>query len=349
MVSSGTEGHVRPGGAADDLPFLAGVFGLGEVHDVRYLAEGLMNRNWRVRTARGEFALKLIVDVPVVKARRSLGVLQPLAAAGLPVCAPCLTAAGDALAEIDGRSYCLLPWAAGVHRPGTTLDLNEAARLGVLLGEVHRSLAIPEAALPPAAEVPRAKVTAPESALAEADRFQEIIARLDEPSPFDLAAATALRRRKELIAEWAGRRPAVEVPRGPVGWTHGDFQHLNLLWRGPVISAVLDWDRLGVRPYAEEAVRSAQVQFGTEDGRLDLGRVAAFVSGYRSVVPVSDADLADAAERLWWKRMSDFWQLQWHYDKDDHGPDRLWVSGERLLEWWTGSRDVVRDAFIARS
>jgi homoserine kinase type II len=327
---------------------LVEAYGLGEIHDVRYLAEGLMNQNWRIVTAEGEFALKQIVDVPVPKARRSLSVLQPLAAAGLPVCAP-LSTSGDVVAEVDGRSYCLLPWAAGTHRPGAALELDEAARLGVLLGEIHQGLAAPAAALPPPVEVPRAKVTGLQSALAEADRFLEVIARLEELAPFDLAAATALNRRKVLIAEWTEHRPADEVPRGPVGWTHGDFQHLNLLWQDSVVSAVLDWDRLGVRPYGEEVVRTAQVQFGTEDGRLDLGRVAAFTSGYRSVVPITDADLADAVERLWWKRMSDFWQLQWHYDKDDHGPDHLWVSGERLLEWWTGARDSVRDAFTARS
>lgn len=308
-----------------------------------------MNRNWRIVTAQGEFALKQIVDVPVPKARRSLRVLQPLAAAGLPVCAPRPSTSGDVVVEVDGRSYCLLAWAAGAHRPGATLEADEAGRLGVLLGEIHQGLAAPEAALPSAVEVPRAKVTRPESALAEADRFLEVVARLEEPSPFDLAAATALNRRKVLITQWAEHRPADEVPRGTVGWTHGDFQHLNLLWQDSVVSAVLDWDRLGVRPYGEEVVRSAQVQFSTGDGRMDLGHVAAFISGYRSVVPISDTDLADAVERLWWKRMTDFWQLQWHYDKDDHGPDHLWASGERLLEWWAGSRDTVRDAFTASS
>lgn len=338
-----------PGGSTNDLPVLAKAYGLGEIHDVRYLAEGLMNRNWRIVAARGEFALKQIVDVPVAKARRSLAVLQPLADAGLPVCAPRLSASGDVVAEVEGRSYCLLPWADGAHRSGSELAQEEAARLGSLLGEIHRGLAAPEAALSPPVEVPRAKVTPPESAVAEADHFLNVISGLEVPTAFDAAAATALRRRKTLIAKWAEHRPVDEVPRGPVGWTHGDFQPLNLLWQGPAITAVLDWDRLGVRPYGEEVVRTAQVQFGNEDGRLDLGRVAAFVSGYRSVVEIADVDLADAAERLWWKRMSDFWQLQWHYDKNDHGPDHLWVSGEQLLEWWTSSRETVREAFTGRS
>lgn len=331
--------------AESELLDVADVFELGAVRQVRFIAEGLMNRNWRLEAERGVFAVKQIVDVPVAKARRSLGVLEVLAGRGLPVCASRQSAAGDVVAEVEGRSYCVFGWAEGSHRPGVDLDVGEAADLGALLGRIHVGLAAPEAGLEQVSGRPRAKVTALESAAAEADRFLDVIAGLDEPGPFDVAAAEALERRKVLLARFVGLRPSDEVSRGPVGWTHGDFQPLNVLWQGGVVTAVLDWDRLGVRPYGEEVVRTAQVQFGTEDGRLDLERVAAFTAGYRSVVPVSDGDLVDAAQRLWWKRLTDFWQLQWHYDKDDHGPDHLWVSGERLLHWWCGHLEEVRAAF----
>jgi len=121
------------------------------------------------------------------------------------------------------------------------------------------------------------------------------------------------------------------------------------LWRDGRVAAVLDWDRVAVRPLAEEVVRTAQVQFATKGGRLDLERVAAFTAGYRGVVDLVDEDLRDAAVRLWWKRMTDFWPLQWHYDKADHGCDDLWTSGEVLLGWWSGHRDLVQDAFTRRA
>ncbi|WP_308250434.1 phosphotransferase [Sphaerisporangium fuscum] len=311
-----------------------------------FLPSGMMNRNWRVETEQGVFALKELVDVPVPKARRSLDVLQALAAGDLPVCPPRLTMQKDSVLEIDGHAYCLLPWAQGVHRDGTGLSAEEAARLGRLLGETHQ--AAETTGLEPPAGRPRAKATSPEAAAAEADRFLQVIAALDEPQAFDHAAARALQQRKELLAAYAGDRPGDEVPAGPVGWTHGDFQPLNLLWEHGRVSAILDWDRLAVRPYGEEVVRTAQVQFTTSEGRLELDLVAAFTAGYRAVMPLDDGDLADAVTRLWWKRASDFWQLQWHYDKGDHGPDEVWVSGERLLHWWTGCRDQVTAAFTAR-
>ncbi|MFD4322787.1 phosphotransferase [Streptomyces sp. NPDC058548] len=66
-------------------------------------------------------------------------------------------------------------------------------------------------------------------------------------------------------------RPRGDVPAGPHGWTHSDFQYRNLLCAGGELTAILDWDRLGVRPYAEEVVRTAQVQFGVEGIRPGSG------------------------------------------------------------------------------
>lgn len=144
----------------DVLAVVAAAYGLGEIRRVRYLAEGLMNRNWRVETGWGVFALKQIVDVPVPKARRSLVVLRSLAADGLPVCAPCLSSSADVVVEIGGRNYCLLPWVEGTHRSGTELELEEASSLGALLGEIHLALASSGTGLAPVVEAPRAKVTA---------------------------------------------------------------------------------------------------------------------------------------------------------------------------------------------
>lgn len=81
---------------------------------------------------------------------------------------------------------------------------------------------------------------------------------------------------------------------------------------------------------------------------LDLGRVAAFVSGYRTVVPVSTEDLADAVERLWWKRMCDLWHLDFHYLRGNCSCDHLFLPASRFLGWWTGRREEVQAAFAAQ-
>ncbi|WP_437114443.1 phosphotransferase [Streptomyces cyaneofuscatus] len=116
------------------------------------------------------------------------------------------------------------------------------------------------------------------------------------------------------IGKHACLRPEGDIPAGPHGWTHGDFQHRNLLRAGGELGAVLDWDRLGNRPYAEEVVRTAQVQFGVE-GDFDL------------------------------ERMTDFWQLEFHYDRDDHSCDDLFLADTALLHRWTERLDGVEQAF----
>ncbi|SDI48277.1 homoserine kinase type II [Sinosporangium album] len=325
-----------------------GQFGLGETRKVTFLPEGLMNRNWRIDAANGAYALKLLRDVSAETACRNGLVLTALASAGLPVCAPVATRDGDVLLTIGPRSYLVSPWAEGAHVEGTDLPLHEATDLGALVATIHRALGdAARVPLPLPDARPRAKVTGPDEAIGKADRLLAVIDELAEPGEYDECARELLWERKVLIDKHRSSAPAAGEAAGPFGWTHGDLQHRNVLRCDGRVTAVLDWDRIGVRPLGEEVARTAQVQFGGEHGRLDLERVAAFVAGYRSVTPLSRADLADAVERLWWKRMSDYWIFEFHYDRGDHGPDSLMAVSEELLAWWTDRRDDVEEAFSA--
>ncbi|MFJ2862695.1 phosphotransferase [Kitasatospora sp. NPDC087314] len=334
---------------AEDLAVLCEAFGLGAVRGCHFLSDGLMNGNWRLDTAEGSFALKRIMDVPLSLARRNLAVLSELADDGLPVGRARVSSTGDVVVEVADRGYCLIPWMEGSHQVGTALSVGQAADLGVLLGRIHQSLNGERMAglLPPGPEQVTVSVTTPAEAHQEADRFLALIAGLESRTAFDVEAATALAERKVLLKKYGHEHPAGEVAVGPVGWTHGDVQHRNVLWRNGEIVGVIDWDRIRVRPFGEEVARTATVQFGGEDGFLDLERTSAFMAGYRSVVQLPVPALADAVERLWWKRMSDYWQLVFHYDRDDHSCDHLFLPAERFLAWWTERREDVQEAFAA--
>lgn len=326
-----------------DLAAVTDAFDLGEVTEVpQYLTDGLMNRNWRIGTGRGRFAVKHIIDVPLEAARRNLRTLSALAADGIPVCTPLITTHGDTVTEVDGRGYCVIEWVDGAHVRGNDLDLDQVVLLGERLGHIHRALAVNAPAPVPAAP-PVAEVTGVAKAVEAADRYLATVTALDAPSAFDRSVAEAMEARKQLLGKYGDLHPLGEVPAGPYGCTHGDFQYRNILWREGQVAAVLDWDRLRIRPYAEEVTRTAQVQFGV-DGRFDLERVSAFVSGYRTVVDLSAEDLADGVRRLWWKRMTDFWQLSFHYKRGDDGFDDLFLDDEALLHWWTDRLDEVQTA-----
>lgn len=201
----------------EDLGVLGESFGLGEIQACRFLPNGLMNGNWRLETADGAFALKRIMDVPLPLARRNLAVLSELADAGVPVGRPMATSSGETVAEVAGRGYCLIPWLEGGHQPGTGLTLAQAGDLGLLLGQIHRSLNGERTIrlLPPPSEPLAAPVTTPYWARAEADRFLALIAALDSPTAFDAEAAQALGEHKVLLDKYAHFHPGTEVAAGP--------------------------------------------------------------------------------------------------------------------------------------
>jgi homoserine kinase type II len=72
--------------------------------------------------------------------------------------------------------------------------------------------------------------------------------------------------------------------------------------------------------------------------------MAAFVRGYRTHVPITGAQLADAAHRRWWTLLTEAWPLDRHYDDNDHTCDHLFVRRSDYLRWWTAHRDEVTAA-----
>lgn len=228
------------------------------------------------------------------------------------------------------------------------LSRAQAGALGASLGRLHEGLnALGGPDLPPPSARPTARVADPQRATEDADRFLSHIGREHLNSSFDRTAVEFLDQRRVLLGKYEHLRPLSDAPAGPFGWAHGDFQHLNVMWRNGELAAVIDWDRLKVRPFGEEVARSATLLFGHDDGWLDLGRVSAFVGGYRRFVTITDDDLLDAVDRLWWKRMCDYWHLEFHYDRGDHSCDHLFLSASRFLAWWTERLDEVRAAFTA--
>lgn len=327
-----------------DLEALTGTYRLGDLHAIRYLPDGRMNRNWKLDTDRGRFALKHLTDRDPADVRRKLGLLERLAAKGIPVAAPVATADGDLICETGGNAYYLCEWIEGEH-VGAEMSRAQAAHMGAVIARVHRALAHPGLGLPPVQAIP-ATVNDPDAAIAETGRFLKAAERLDQDD-FDRAAAPVLHRRLELIAANAPLRPEPGIVPGPHGWMHGDCHHWNLIWTGDRIRAVIDWDRIRSGPCAEELVRAATWQFNRPDGSIDLAKVAAFLAGYRSVQAIDGAALADAARRRWWKMLSHCWHLDFHYDRADRSCDDLFFSDDRLMGWWTANLDEVEAAFAA--
>ncbi|MDQ1295435.1 MAG: hypothetical protein QG608_3320 [Actinomycetota bacterium] len=313
-------------------------FGLPEPEQIEVITAGLMNRNWKVSCAGRHLALKQVLDVGADQARFQHRVSGQLNEVGLPVPVPLHTPDGETLVETTDGFWSASPWVQGETMPASIWALDEVRMVGELLGRVHQELRRRLGPVPHSGEV---DVTSPHKALDKFAKYRR--AALAEPRDgFDELVVSVLVERAELVERYSPERPIAGVVT-PMGWCHGDFHDLNLLWEGGRVSAVLDWDRLGARPVAGEVVRTATLCFAEESG-LDLERVAAFVGAYCEVTGMPAGHLADSAHRLWWERVCDVWQLGRHYDRQDCSCDHLFRSASALVPWWCTYRDKAQAA-----
>ncbi|MEU1345795.1 phosphotransferase enzyme family protein [Streptomyces sp. NPDC005775] len=321
----------------------------GEPLTCEPLDQGLLNHGYRVSTTRGSYFLKHHLDdstgdrATIVRQHRATQRLQSL---GVPVAPPVVDSDGDTVTEIGGRCYALHPWVEGLHRAGAQLTLAQSLRLGALLGAVHTGL---EQVMDAGAGA-GAGVRSGHASRDPADTFAVIdgllaAARGRRPrDSFDELAEHRLLERRTLLEQHADRRPP--APDGPAtGWVHGDFHPLNVLYRGAEPVAILDWDRLGVQPRAEEAVRAAAIFFVKPVGELELGKVRAYARAYRRAAGAGADELAAAVHRVWWERLNDFWILHWRYCLNDRRADPQFPAVSALAVWWTREYEAVRDAF----
>ncbi|SNT60515.1 homoserine kinase type II [Streptosporangium subroseum] len=336
--------------ASLDLQVLATVcesFGLGPPTGITAIAEGLMNRNWRVDVGAVSVAVKEVLDVSADQALFQHRTTAVLAAAGLPVPAPLATADGQTLLHLGEAVFSAVAWVDGEHFAGTQWSLAQCRQVGELLGRIHAGLA---QALPEGVGAIQHRV--PEGAKAKAgiDRYQALIDERPHPDDFDRFARTQLNAQRELLESMDHLRPDDSTDLEPAGYVHGDFHALNLLWQGGQVAAVLDWDRMGRRrAYAYELARSVTLIFSdATTGVVDVRRAAAFVAAYRGVISVSDEQVLHAVRRLWWERMCDLWQLNWHYERHDTSCDHLFISASAMLEWWSTHLELVEQTFTIR-
>jgi Ser/Thr protein kinase RdoA (MazF antagonist) len=314
-------------------------YSITEVHAMRPLTEGLLNRAYIVDTDTDRYFLKDYLNQTPETIRAQHLMTRRLSAAGLPVSAPLADAAGETLQSHDGHLLALYPWVEGHHKRGTQLDLADCRELGSLLGRLHNTLDRLHGPVQQPLFLPCDPV---ELARSTAHRLLEAIGRLTVREGVDELAEFRLHERLGLLRELAGRRP------GPgtlltVGPVHGDFHDLNIMYGPKGVVSVVDWDRLCVAPCLEELIRSALIIF-VEFGRLDLDLVREYVHGYLDERPWLAVEVPAAVHRLWWERLTDFWMLTWRYELNDHRPSVQFADQSAMIVWWTHHYDKVLHA-----
>jgi Ser/Thr protein kinase RdoA (MazF antagonist) len=219
---------------------------------------------------------------PEVAAEHEL--IRHVASRGVPAPLPVARADGSTVVAVDGVAHALFESARGDQRARESLTDADARASGAMLARVHA-----------ATDGYQGAPVRPlwldwdgEAWVRRLDRIAAAIEQLGHRSDLNAWAATRVASQRDWLADSAC--PHSYTPTFRSQLLHGDYQEANLFFDDAGVSGVIDWDNAVVFPRAYELVRACAFMFGVEPAHT-----AAFVDGYRSVAPLSEAELADGA------------------------------------------------------
>jgi homoserine kinase type II len=234
-----------------------------DVSRVEPLAAGSVNSNFRITDAANRrYFARLYEEQGADGARAELRLLKELGGAGVPVVEPLGSGAGGEVLELRGKPFALYPWVEGEILCQAQVTPEHARGVGEALARLH--LATPQV-----------------TPLAEGRfRVEDLRVRLDRverESPAHRDAALHIRRR---LDHYDARRN-LEVPSGVI---HGDLFRDNVLWQGPRLAALLDFESASSGPFAFDLMVTVLAWCYAEAFRSEL--VSAMLTGYTSLRPL---------------------------------------------------------------
>ncbi len=240
------------------------------VEAVRGIPEGSVNSNYAIRTAGGgRVFLRIFEEQAQESAAREARMLDHLAARGVPTPKP--------IARIDEPGFvcsfaekpvAIFPWVEGEALCSKRVTADTVFRVGDALARVHLAGADLDGA--PLSRFRPANLEAriasiPQAAVAQSDEL-----------------ASAVRELSAKLAEVSRSEP----PRR--GVIHGDLFRDNVIWRGPAIAALLDFESASRgSPVFDLSVTLLAWCYG-DDLSAELCR--ALVAGYQEIRPLSPTE-----------------------------------------------------------
>ncbi len=221
--------------------------------------KGSINTNYHLWAGGQRYFLRLNEGKTDAEVLFEASVLRYLEEARFPAVRLRVAQDGRCFVPVAGRQAMLFQYAPGEEVTREALDPAHCRRVGEQLGRL-RDLA---SGLSGTRENPygRARV---------ADWLQEL--EPDGGGDPDVAAALPMLR-DEL-------ERATKLPAGPRGLVHGDLFVDNVLWIGPGISSVLDWEMSCTDVFDYDLAVTINAWCFTD--RFDRARVEALLAGYRS-------------------------------------------------------------------
>ena len=313
--------EVSPGEAGA----LVARLGLGELTALTGIHSGIENTNYFAHTTHGRFVLTVFERLTRAQLPFYLGLMQHLAARGLPVPGPKADATGAILHTVQGKPAAVVDRLRGEHHLAP--DAADCERLGAVLARMH--LAAADFAL----QQPHLRGLA----------WWVETAPLIAPH-LDAAAASLLGSELAYQQQLAASPAFDALPRGPI---HADLFRDNVMFEqtatGREISGLFDFYFAGVDTWLFDiAVCLNDWCVDLATGRLIEARAQALVAAYHRERPLHGTELRlmpalmrAAALRFWISRL---WDL--HLPRDAallaaHDPSHFErVLRERIAAPW---------------
>ena len=243
---------------------------IGRMVAFRGIAEGVENSNYALKTTQGDFILTLYEKrVDQAELPWFLGLMEHLAAQGMPCPLPVRTADGANLNMIAGRMAAITTFLPGVWP--RRVHVAHCAPLGEALARLHRAgegyAPVRRNALGPDGWRPLY-----EKAAARADEVQPGLAR-------DLEAALA-----HILSAWPD-----DLPSGQI---HADLFPDNVFFLEGKISGLIDFYFAATDLYVYDIAVCLNAWCFEPDFSFNVTKSRALLRGYESIRPLDEAERA---------------------------------------------------------
>jgi homoserine kinase type II len=268
------------------VPDVVEILGLFSYDPATYLghqpiAVGTINTNVRVETTQGPRFLRINEGKTLDDVKHEAAIVEFLAARGVPTPAPLPRAPADSDARLGGEGatsfahwrgeiVSLFPWLPGRTLSRAEVTAGHARQAGRALARLHLA----------GASFPDHR-----PGRYEPDEIDRRLTRVADAARADASLADAVALLVPELAALAVER----TPELPSGVIHGDLFIDNVLFDGPALVALLDFEQASWGRLAYDlAVTTLAFGFGRDDFRPDI--VSALFEGYRGERLLNDAE-----------------------------------------------------------
>jgi homoserine kinase type II len=297
-------------------------WGLGTVLYAATPAAGTVNRTALIQTSEGSFALR-VSRREQERVEWEHECIAWAADHGLPVCRPIPLPWGATVEAHAGTFYALFPLAHGRQVMRGDLDAEHARAAGECLARIHAAFET----FPSERARPKRLTVDVSGARSLIPRVEEAIRVLPNRGEAEETALQHMAERRARLAPLGHlvERATALLATLPAVVVHGDYQETNLFFEGDAVSAVIDWDQSGLAPRGWEVMRALHLMLG-----LAPNLCHPFLSGYRSVLPLPEEELADAAMCYGVLADSNLWVYKAAY-LDGNGRAKRFIGSEPFV------------------